>query len=173
MIWIKYIIITLLFFCFALLQNSFFPYFNILGATPNLVFVLFFILICFEPPAQPEGFFTAIIAGFFYDIFLPSFFGFSIIAFLVIYFLNKSAMHFLKDSQEKYRIFYFIPVFSAGFIINNLMLYGFSIIFRFHFNFSPVLLISLLYSLIFACASFYIYRKFNPGVPDNQLKLFK
>ncbi len=164
--WVKYIIITLLFFLFAVLQTSFLPYFNIAGSTPSLIFILFFILIFFETPLSSEGFFMAIIAGFFADIFLPSFFGLSIIAFLIIYLANKLAGHFLREGQEKYQIFYFIPVFLAGFAVYEFLLNN--------FNFGEGVLLSLAYSLFFACIGFYICKKLiGKSAADNQLRLFK
>ncbi len=167
---LKYIIIFLIFFVLSLFQTSLSPYFGINGATLNFVFILFMIFIFFD--TKGEGFFIALMAGFFLDVFSLSYFGISIVSLLAVLFFQKLANYFFKKS-EIYPIFYFIIVFSMGFIIYNALLYLFSIIFHYEFVFGLNIIIGLVYNLIFAVAGFYIYRKFV-GVKgnENQLKLF-
>src|SRR3989344_5017254 len=96
--WFNYPIIVLFFYILSLLQISFLPHFSILGITPNLVFILFFILIFFgKPDEYHQGIFFAFIAGFILDAFSPFYFGLSILSLLAIYFFMKLAIYFLKE----------------------------------------------------------------------------
>ena len=168
--WFKYLLITLIFYIFTLLQISFLPYVTMINLMPNFIFTLFFILIFFDE--KNERFFTALIAGFFLDLLLPFYFGVSIISILVIYFLHKLINYFFKKDQNKYLIFYFITIFSISFILYNLLLYLFSIIFHFGFILGWNIMMSLIYNLIFAIIGFYTYKKFvKQNDPENQLKL--
>lgn len=167
---IKYLITTLLFFIFAIIQNSFLPYFNIMGVVPNLIFALFFILIFFEN--TDEGFFHAIVAGFFLDIFLGSYFGISIISLVIVYFFQKLIFHFFEKDKNKYIILNFIIVFSLGFVLYSVLLYLFSIIFNFEFNLGWNLVVSLINNLIIGTLGFYIHEIFiKSDNSHNQLKL--
>ncbi len=172
--WLKYAIIFFLFFIFTIIQASFLPYFNIKGSLINLNFILFFILIFFESKNEYKiGFFTVIIDGFFLDLFLPFYFGISIISLLVVYFLEKFTIHFLKEGQDKYPLSYFIPIFSISFIFYNILLYLLLMLFHLSFNLGFNTVISLIYNLFFAVIGFYIYKKIaNKNIADNQLKLF-
>jgi len=167
---LKYLLITLLFFIFALLQISFLPYIDMTLAMPNMVFILFSILIFFG--RKEEGFFTAAVAGFFSDLFLPSYFGISIISLLAIYFFQRFTNHFFTKDQNEYLIFHFIAIFSVSFIVYHVLLYAFSIIFHVEFHSAWGVIISLIYNLMFATVGFYIYKKFiKKNDQENQLKL--
>lgn len=172
MIWLKYFIIGTLFFVFSLLQASFFPYFIIMGAVPNLVFTLFFIIIFFEHShrhALLMG--TAIIAGIISDMFLGSPFGVCISAFLIIHFLYLFIGHFLRDSQSDHLIFYFVGMFSTLFLVYYGLLYLLGIFFPFESGFGATTFIGLAYSLVFALVGFYLGRKLFSKDFNNQLKL--
>ena len=167
--WLKYLLITLLFFILVLLQAIFLPFFSIIGIVPNLVFILFFILTFFaclrdqkrQNKYQIEVFFMAIIAGLFLDIFSSSYFGPSIISLLIIYFSIKAVIHFLKDRQDKYLIFYFLYLFLFSFFIYNLFLGLLSNSLYLELNFKTTL-IGLLYNLVLVYIGFYIYLISNP-----------
>lgn len=175
--WIKYITIALLFFTVALLQFSFLPYFNILGNVPNLVFVLFFIFIFFgclggreKPDHYYEGFFLAMLAGFFLDIFSTPidrlFLGASIIGLLMVYFFIRIVLYFLKEIQDKYFIFYFLSTFLFAFLMYSLFLY--------YFGFNKITVITIGYNVALAFVGFYGYRTFDHfDKKDRQLTLFK
>ena len=77
---IKYTITTILFFVLSLIQSSFLPFFSIVGQIPNLVFILFYVILFFDN--RGESFFWAILVGFLLDVFMPSYFGISIISLL-------------------------------------------------------------------------------------------
>src|SRR3989344_8367651 len=157
--WVKQIIIVALFFLFTLLQASFLPYFNILGAVPNLVFIMFFTIAFFENKhSYALGFFTAVVAGFFLDMILPFFFGISILSLIAIYFLAKLAGHFLREGEDKYPMKYFIPMFSVAFVAYYAALYVLSSFAKVQSDFGVVTGISLGYSLVFALIGFFVYK---------------
>ena len=176
---LKLFIVTLLFYFFAIMQNSFLPYFKVMESVPNFIFVLFFILIFFENlPVRTnkndrnEGLFFAILAGFFLDIISPFYFGMSIASLLVVYFFEKLVAYFLKEIQNKYLIFYFILIFSACFVLYNILLYLLSIFLYMQFNFNFLVFIALAYNLIFASIGFYAYKNiYSQNGTDSQLKL--
>jgi rod shape-determining protein MreD len=167
--WLKYFLITLLFFIFALLQISFLPYVSMADAMPNMIFVLFFILIFFS--RKEPGVFTTVMAGFFLDLLLPSYFGISIIALLMIYFFQAAADHFFRKDQHEHLVYYFIAMFSASFILYHALLYVCSVIFNFEFYVGQNVIMGLVYNLVFAIIGFYIYIKFIKQSSENQLKL--
>ncbi len=172
---IKYIVAFILFTIFAILQNSFLPFFNIMGESLNLVFILFFVFIFFENKNRYDfGFFTAVVAGLFIDMFLQSYFGISIVCLITVYLLNKLLTYLLKDRKEGYSVFYFILIFIIGYILYNALMLLFSLIFRFHFDVSFLTLLGVLYNAPFAVIGFYIYKNFfNQDNAQPQLKLFK
>lgn len=175
--WLKYLIITLLFFLFAIVQNSFLPYFSIFASVPNLVFILFFILIFFEARHEYNfGFWVAIIAGFLLDVFLASHLGTSIVFLLIIYFLEKIIVHFLKERQDGFSIFYFMPLFLICLLFYDILWYAFSVVFALSISFTldVTILFNLIYNTGIACLGFYIYKKFiKQSIQNNQLKLFR
>ena len=167
---IKYTITTVLFFVLSLIQSSFLPFFSIVGQIPNLVFILFYVILFFDN--RGESFFWAILVGFLLDVFMPSYFGISIISLLVIYLLKKILDYFLKDIQGKYFIVYLIFLFSINFVIYSLLVYAFSLIFRSSYELSLSLMVSLAYNIILFLPAFYIYKFIaRPDYLENQLKL--
>ena len=175
----KYPITIFIFFILALFQNSFLPFFNVMGVVPNLIFILFFILTFFGKSNEyNKGFFTAIVAGFFLDLFLPFYFGLSIISLLIVYFLIKIIIYFLRDlpaqtgRQDKYLIFYFLSIFLFSFLVYNVLSSLLFNSFYLKLDFNKTIFVSFLYNLIFACFGFYIYKFIKKDSSDNQLKLF-
>lgn len=169
--WFKHLAIILLFYFFAILQNSFLVHFNIFGIVPNLVLVLCFLLIFFS-----ENYFYALIAGFFLDIFSHFYFGISIISLLIAMFLIKKALQHLWNKTGQYAVFYFLPLFAVYLIIYNglfnIGLFFLSPAFS-NFNINLTSVISLAYNMAFALLGFYICKKFNLFKDsDRQLKLF-
>ncbi len=170
---LKYPITILLFWVFAVLQNSFLPYFNIFGQIPNLVFILFFILVFSENPQEHYyGFFLVILAGFLLDVFSSFYLGISIISLLVLYFLIKITNHFFQKSETKYAVFYFFSVFSLCFVLYYVLLYVLSLLFHSGFIFTLDIVIGLIYNITVAWLVFFIYKKFININNNNQLKLF-
>jgi len=172
--WISYIFLIPLFCIFALLQNSILAYFNIFGAYPNLVFVLFFTLIFFEGRDERDtGFWFAIIAGFSLDIFSSSYFGLSVISLAIIYFSKKFSKYFLKESTGEMTIFYFLPTFLIYFIVYNISMYLLSIAFGLQRDLASIteIIATLVLNSIVAMAGFYIYNLFVKQKNNDQLKL--
>ena len=155
--WLRLLIIFLSIGLLSILQTSFLVHFNIAGAMLNLVFILFFLIVFFSAQGETspllggEDLFSAIIAGFFLDIFSSSYFGGAIILLLIIVFVFKYLFAMLKKTKDKYPIVYFAPLFILFFIIFNLpqMIS--------HFNW--IFLIEIVYNLVFAICGFYIYKR--------------
>lgn len=155
--WIKLLIITILFYILALIQNSFFVHFNILGAVPNFIFILFFILIFFssrEKIYSWENLFYSFVAGFFLDIFYFSYFGRAFAVLMLISLIVKKLFSFLKQRKDKYPVIYFVPLFLIFFIIYDVLTgIGWHMFWLF--------LIKIAYNLIFAILGFYVYKKLS------------
>lgn len=164
----RYLVIIFLFYFFALLQNSFFVHFNISGSVPNLVFILFFLLVFF---GKHNGYlknfrqviFLGALAGFFIDIFSYTYIGPSIILLIVIGFLAKRIQLLLKIRDDRFPFIYFAPIFLLSFIAYELLLMAYLHL----FNFSPPLavfdlrfLVEIVYNLFFAATGFLIFKKY-------------
>lgn len=163
--WLKILILSLLFGLLAILQTSFFVHFNIAGATLNLIFILFFLTVFFEESQKYiQTIFSAITAGFFLDVFSPFYFGISIASLLVVVFTLKYVIYLLRKRREKYPVIYFAPLFILFFVIYNL-----SLTIAVYFLNSPhlvpglnwIFIIEIFYNLAFALGGFYIYKKFK------------
>lgn len=162
--WLRLLFITLLFYLLSLAQNSFFVHFNILGAAPNFIFILFFILIFFSPHKglySWEDLFYSIIAGFFIDIFTYSHFGISFVLLSIIAVISKKLLSSLRQRKDKHSIVYFAPLFFVFLTIYDVLSISY-----FYFFSVPgplvigwTLLIKIAYSCIFAVIGFYIYKK--------------
>ena len=161
--WFKYLIIILLLYFFALLQNSFFAHFNLFGAVPNLVFVFFFLLVFFEKPDKNlRVIFYAIIAGLFLDVFSCAYLGASIILLIIIGFLIKKIQSLLKEKKDKHPFVYFLSLFLISLAIYDLLmqacLYFLSLPYL-NMSFGIYFFGRMVYSLLFAIAGFHVYKK--------------
>lgn len=161
--WFKYLFLIVIFYFLAVLQSSFLSYFNILGSVPNLIFVLFFLLIFFDKNKNLfDNLLLAIFAGFFLDIFNTSFLGISVILLVLIYFIIAKLLNSLKSSTDQYPLAYFVPIF-----IISLLIYQTG---NKNLNFSWVFVADVFYNLIFALIGYFIFRKFL-GKDTRQLSL--
>lgn len=168
---LRFFTIVILFFLFSLIQVSFLPYFGVTAASINLIFILFFILIFFDK--NREGFFVALIAGFFVDVFLPSYFGISMVVLLIIYLIKEMIVHFLKESREKFSIIYFVVMFSSLLAAYYFLMYFALLVFGFSFGLNQNIMVGLVMNILFACLGFYIYKNVvRQDSLENQLKLF-
>jgi hypothetical protein len=165
----KLLVIIFLFYFFALLQNSFLIYFDLFGAIPNLVFILFFLLVFFEKKNKVGQTYNnyivvsiAILAGTFSDIFSYVYLGISIIILMIIGITLKNIQLALMNTEENYPFIYFLPLFIISLLVYNFVLdlYIFAEepikIITF---FSIGTVISLIYNLFIASVLFYIYKK--------------
>jgi len=162
--WYKFLAIFLIFVVLALTQASFLTELSIHGAVPNLVFILFFLIIFFASRRQIsfEDFFWIIIAGFLLDIFTLSYLGFSIIFLLIITVALKWIVGSLSDREDKFPIVYFIPLFILALVFYALcfnLSVDFFNSFAVKFSITWQSLIFIIYNLIFAVAGFYILKK--------------
>lgn len=158
---VRLFIISFIFYILGLVQNSFFVHFNILGASPNFIFIFFFILIFFSEEnriSRFEDLFYCFVAGFFADIFSFSILGISFILFLALNIAFKKVFNSLKQRKNRRPLTYFIPLFLALFIAYNIIyetINGGQDILKFAF------LIKVIYNLFFTVFGFYIYKIFQ------------
>jgi rod shape-determining protein MreD len=153
----------ILFYFFALLQNSFFVYFNFFGAVPNFLFVLFFIYIFFSKKEDYlKTILIAILAGFFLDILSVNKIGVSVVFLIIISLIIKKIKSLLKDQEDNYPFGHFVVLFLISFI-----LYYFSLEAFFYLTAKYVfvsidfkLLFEILYSLFFAIIGYFVGKKF-------------
>lgn len=175
--WFRYFLIVLIFFTAVLLQVSFLPYFNIMGAFPNAVLLAFFFYMLFfetsDRVVSNEGFFGALVAGFFLDIFSYKYYGFYMVLFLFLYLLVKTALHFLQERQDTYFILYFLFLFLLYFFVfkisENIILHSFNV----NFLLTKMTIATFIYNLVFTFLLFYCFNKlprFNNR--KKQLTLF-
>jgi rod shape-determining protein MreD len=162
--WKKLLIIVFLFYLFILLQNSFLAHFDIFGVSPNLVFVLFFLLVFFEKKDKTyRAIFLAITAGLFLDIFSFTCLGPSIIVLIIIALLLKKAQSMLKNREDTYPFVYFLPLFIIFFLVYDLLL-GLTFYFfdpnKIIISFGTETIFAVIYNSLVASSFFYIYKKF-------------
>lgn len=174
MMFFKQLVFIFLFFIFFFAQTSFLPGFNIISPVPNLVFILFFLIIFFEEKKiRIHSFFPELAAGFFLGIPPVSFFVLPVILLSVIHFLKETMDYFLEKTQGKYAIFNFIFLFSVCFVLYNALMGGISLLLIFQFNFGLHIFQNLIFNVIFAIVGFYIWKTIiNYGGKNRQLKLF-
>ena len=88
----KIILILFLLYILTLIQSSFLVHFTIFGIVPNLVLILVLLINLFTPLNDWFGVVSALIGGFFLDVFSSAhfgFFGFYTLIFLILsLFLN-------------------------------------------------------------------------------------
>lgn len=156
--WLRLLILFLLFGFLGILQTSFLAHFNIMGSAPNLVFILFFLAVFFSARSGPalgwEDILYSVIAGFFLDILFFPYFGGAIVLLLIIVFILKHLLFSLKKTRDKYPIVYFAPLFVLSLIVFNLP--------QAMPRLSWAFLIEIVYNLVFALFGFYIYPVRNP-----------
>ncbi len=168
--WLKLLIVTTVFFLLGLFQSSFLPHVSIMGIIPNLVFILFFVLVFFEKStAYHEGIFYTVIAGLVTDIFSSSYFGPGILSLLVTYSAMKILFYLLEERRGKYLFFYFLIVFLVSFILYEILFSLFVIIPHGTFTLRQNIIVEESFNMAIALLVFYFY----PGKNPTQLTLFK
>lgn len=78
----KILILVLFFYFLALFQASFLVHFKIWGMAPNLILILVIFINLFERPKNITGISSAVIGGFFLDIFSSKPIGFEVLILL-------------------------------------------------------------------------------------------
>ncbi len=127
-----------LFILLSFLQYSFLPRGGI-----NLI-LIFICLLSFFKISNLLG---PITGGFLIDIFSGYFLGFSIIVFLIISFIFKKSHKFLKDSEEKFPFYYFLPLSILSFLFYNSLT-------------APSIFLGLGYNIIIITILFYLFKCF-------------
>ena len=185
--WVKYFIITLLFFLFSILQHSFLPYLNIMGAMLNLVFILFFIVVISETPVpydnnsslpekliHPISSFAVLVAGFFLDVGIDVPFGVSTVLLICIYVLVSLMTHMVRERSSKYMGIYFLLLFAASYLIYYGGLYIVGLMFSYAFSFGTHTWVGLAYNGVVALIGYYLFHTFfTEKGPERQLRLLR
>jgi len=78
------LISLVLFYFLVLVQGSFLIHFSVFGFVPNFVLILVIVINLFASPKNWWGLASALIGGFFLDIFSASFLGFNLLILLAI-----------------------------------------------------------------------------------------
>ena len=117
MIWVGTFFAFFLFYFLAVLQTSFFAYFNILGQAPNFVFILFFIFIFFIKKNHfIKTLLLAFWAGFLLDVFSVVPIGVSIVLLVILGLTVKKVQILLKEKENNYPIIQFAVMFVLAFV---------------------------------------------------------
>lgn len=167
--WQKSLIIVLLFYFFALLQNSFLSHFNLFGITPNLVFILYFLLIFTAKTDEHinNNYYIislSFVAGLFIDIYSYTYLGPSIIVLLIISYLLKKTKSLLQNRDNSFPFEYFLPLFIICMLIYDLFI-GSYLRFLEPNKIAMIsvfqLIASLIYNSIIASLFFVLNKKIN------------
>ncbi len=163
MIWLWPILTIILFYFFALLQNSFFVYLSFFGAVPNFLFIIFFLFVFFsKKDSYLKTIFYATTAGIFLDIFSINKIGVSVALLIIIGLLIKKTQSLLKDQKDAHPFTYFVIIFLISFvcyyIFLQIYLYFIAKYILIDFNFK--FLFEILYSLFFAIVGYFVCKKF-------------
>lgn len=162
--WQKLLVIFILLYFLALLQSSFFSHFSLFGATLNLVFILFFLLVFFEKKTNHyDILFFAIVPGIFLDILSFTYLGPSIVSLIIIGFLLKYTQSLLKSGDDEYPFVYFLPLFIIFFLAYDLLL----VLYLYFLDPNKIIMafglqtiFSVIYNFIIASVFFYLYKIF-------------
>jgi len=153
----------IIFYFFALLQNSFFVYLDFFGAVPNFIFIIFFLFVFFSnKKSYFKTIFYAITAGIFLDILSINKIGVSVALLIIIGLLIKKMQSLLKDQKDAHPFAYFVILFCVSYIFYYLLLqiYFYFILKYILISFNFKFLFEILYSLIFAIVGYSIYKNF-------------
>lgn len=164
----SYLAITLGFLLVTLLQMSFFASFVTFPQAPNLIFILFFVLLFFSKDSQTEPLFLVALAGICLDFFSPTRFGLSILLLAGVYVVKKMASHFIENTDKQESLGYFLAIFLLGFLAYQSIL---QILIMRHIIWHTFW-ISASFQTLIAAAIFYLYKRFQRLFEqDRQLKL--
>jgi hypothetical protein len=159
---LKYPVLALLFFIFAMFQVGFLPHIAIAGVVPNLVLLLFFAVVFHESSKRHlstvdyAGIILLIVfAGFLLDVFASVYLGLSIASLLIMSIIMKWFLGALREMQHQYILVYFMLVFCAFFLG-----YAFFIsILTQNAIFESSLYFEIAYNAALALVVFIIYKK--------------
>jgi len=156
MIWVIFLAEVILFYFFALLQNSFFTHFSLMGGMPNLVFALFFIFLFFGKRNIFYLFFLAVFAGIFLDIFLAGYFGISVVILFILGMFAKKIQTSLREGEENHSFIFFMCIFGVFYILYDILLQLPALI-----TFGGRFFASLIINILCASLLFFLIKKFK------------
>ena len=170
-----YIFITaVLFYFVAIMQISFFSHFDILGTTPNIIFITFAMLVFFDTQSKNNYYNTiiwAFCAGIFLDIFSYPYFGASIALLIAVGFLMKKIQSSLKEQQNRYPLSHLLIVFFSSFLVYravNVVLLNFNNLSLINPSFVLGLSLEVVYSGLIAVGIFFVLKKVMPLWNDRK-----
>jgi len=138
-------------------------HFNLFGVVPNLVFILFFLLVFFQWPANNyKIIIIAVAAGIILDIFSYTYIGPSVILLTGIAFLLKGVRSLLKNTENSYPFAYFLPLFVLFFLVYDLFRGSYLYFLdsdKIALIISTQIIFSVIYNAIIASLLFYVYKK--------------
>lgn len=171
--WFKYPIVLLLFLIAALFQASFLPYFGIMTIAPNILFILFFVIIFLKKEKDYYfELFVVVIAGFCMDIFSNSYLGVSIISLFILYLFIQFTQYLFQERQDEYFVGYFVISFLVSLFAYGLFTQLLSNPLTAGFNIGIVTIVQILYNLTLALFFMYVYEETADFLArDRQLKL--
>jgi len=85
----KILILIIGFYFILLLQNSFFPFFSVIGTIPNFIFILVILINLFERPQAKLGLLSSAVGGLFLDIYSILPIGIYLVILIFMSFLIK------------------------------------------------------------------------------------
>jgi rod shape-determining protein MreD len=92
--------LIILFFFLTILETSFLVHFRIFDFIPNLILIAIILINLFEKTENLRGVFSAILGGFFLEVFSSNFWGYNFFGFYILLFLLISI--FIKLIFKRY-----------------------------------------------------------------------
>lgn len=153
----KYLVLAVFVIIFLGLEIGLLPSLAIFGGIINLIILI--LISSFFLEVEKEGLVIALILAGFYDLYLYSFFGLSMTAVLVIYYLLLFFKNKIAPESDYLLLLVFVFLASLFF---DLVVSG-SLCLKYHFDFSYVLLYTILpnalINLVVAVPFFMLARK--------------
>lgn len=179
---VNYIIMVGLFFLATIIQYTIAPYATIFGASPNLIFVVFFLYMFFLPQSSQSPrlslvvdgriFFAMASGGFFLDILNTSYFGISMVALLVVGLAYTASRYFFDGMSSQFSLARAIILFLVCDLVFRLVFLMISRLFGLELFVHGSQVANTLYSLLIVIVGYYIWVFWLGRTPQNQLKLF-
>lgn len=90
---LKLLLLVPLFFFLSVIQTSFLIHVTVFGVVINLVLITFILINLIGPTRMALGLPSAVIAGFFLDVFSGTFFGFWVIILIIASLIIEAVMN--------------------------------------------------------------------------------
>jgi rod shape-determining protein MreD len=162
----KYIFSVLILYFLILFQTGFL---NFLKISPNFVLLAILLLVIFEKKGENLGLFSAILGGFFLDIFSHFPVGVVTLSLISVYFVSKTLLRiFLKVNFLETALIIILGTFFYNFLtpsFNYLSGFVSGSVQPFQFNFSYLTLIGIISNLVLGTIGFYLLKYYGVFKP--------